>query len=40
MSALSDQFAAGGYKIQDLLAALTQTKAFLYRRVTPATGGM
>ena len=39
MAALSDQFAAGGFKVQDLLAALTQTKAFLYRRVTPAAGG-
>ncbi|HEY3664470.1 MAG TPA: DUF1588 domain-containing protein, partial [Polyangiaceae bacterium] len=40
MAALSDRFAAGGFKVSDLLAALTQTKAFLYRRVTPATGGM
>ncbi len=40
MAALSDRFAAGGYKVQDLLAALTQTRAFLYRRVTPAMGGM
>ncbi len=39
MATLQSQFAAGGFKIQDLLAALTQTKAFLYRRVTPATGG-
>jgi hypothetical protein len=39
MAALSTQFAAGGFKVQDLLAALTQTKAFLYRRVTPAAGG-
>jgi hypothetical protein len=38
MAALQTQFAAGGYKVQDLLAALTQTKPFLYRRVTPATG--
>jgi hypothetical protein len=38
MASLSSQFAAGGYKVQDLLAALTQTKAFLYRRVTPASG--
>lgn len=38
LDALQTQFAAGGYKIQDLLAALTQTKPFLYRRVTPATG--
>jgi hypothetical protein len=39
MATLSKQFAAGGWKVQDLLAALTQTKAFLYRRVTPAAGG-
>jgi hypothetical protein len=39
MAALSNQFAAGDFKVQDLLAALTQTKAFLYRRVTPAAGG-
>jgi hypothetical protein len=39
MATLSNQFAAGGFKVQDLLAALTQTKAFLYRRVTPAVGG-
>ena len=38
MDALQTQFAAGGYKVQDLLAALTQTNTFLYRRVTPATG--
>jgi hypothetical protein len=28
------RFAAGGYKITDLLAALAETDAFLYRRVT------
>ena len=39
MATLSNQFSAGGFKVQDLLAALTQTKAFLYRRVTPAAGG-
>jgi hypothetical protein len=39
MATLQSEFAAGGYKVVDLLAALTQTKAFLYRRVTPATGG-
>ena len=39
MATLSDQFGAGGWKVQDLLVALTQTKAFLYRRVTPAAGG-
>jgi hypothetical protein len=38
MAALTSQFAAGGFKEQELLAALTQTKAFLYRRVTPASG--
>jgi hypothetical protein len=40
LNTLSTQFAAGGFKVPDLLAALTQTKAFLYRRVTPAAGGM
>ena len=39
MATLSNQFGAGGWKVQDLLTALTQTKAFLYRRVTPAAGG-
>jgi Protein of unknown function (DUF1588)/Protein of unknown function (DUF1592)/Protein of unknown function (DUF1585) len=39
LTTLQTQFAAGGYKVRDLVAALTQTKAFLYRRVTPATGG-
>jgi Protein of unknown function (DUF1592)/Protein of unknown function (DUF1588)/Protein of unknown function (DUF1587)/Protein of unknown function (DUF1595)/Protein of unknown function (DUF1585) len=40
MATLATKFAAGGYKMQDLLAALTQTKAFLYRRVTPAVGNV
>jgi hypothetical protein len=40
MATLATKFAAGGYKMQDLLAALTQTKAFLYRRVTPAVGSV
>ena len=42
LNTLQTQFAAGGFKVQDLLAALTQTNAFLYRRVTPpatVTGG-
>jgi hypothetical protein len=40
MATLATKFAAGGYKMQDLLAALTQTKAFLYRRVTPGVGSV
>ena len=32
------RFASGGYKLKDLLAALAETDAFLYRRVSP--GGM
>jgi hypothetical protein len=39
LSAINTKFAAGGYKIRDLLVALTQTNAFLYRQVTPAAGG-
>lgn len=36
---IQTQFAAGGYKVKDLLVALTQTDAFLYRRVTAPAGG-
>lgn len=36
---LTTQFASGGYRVRDLLAGLTTTNAFLYRRVTPAAGG-
>ncbi|MES1172295.1 MAG: DUF1592 domain-containing protein [Bacteroidota bacterium] len=39
MGTIKDKFAAGGYKIRDLMVALTQSDAFLYRRVTPAAGG-
>ena len=39
MEALKAQFAAGGYKIRDLIIALTQTDAFLYRLVVPPAGG-
>jgi hypothetical protein len=36
---LQGGFAASGGRIQDLLVALTQSDAFLYRRVTPPSGG-
>jgi hypothetical protein len=36
---LQQKLADGGYRIQDLIVALTQSRAFLYRRVTPAAGG-
>ena len=39
LESLNIQFAAGGFKILDLLIGLTQTDAFLYRQVTPAAGG-
>jgi len=39
LQALQQQFVSGGLKITDLLVALTQSKAFLYRRVTPPSGG-
>jgi hypothetical protein len=39
LGAINTRFAAGGYKVRDLLAALTETDAFLYRQVTPAVGG-
>ena len=40
LGAIKTRFAAGGYKVRDLLAALTETDAFLYRQVTPAVGGV
>jgi hypothetical protein len=40
MSRIRTQFAAGGFKMRDLLIALTQTDAFLYRQVTPPAGGV
>jgi hypothetical protein len=33
------RFAAGGYKIKDLVATLVETDAFLYRRVAAASAG-
>jgi hypothetical protein len=39
LGTIKSKFAAGGYKMRDLLRALTQTNAFLYRQVTPAAGG-
>ena len=37
---LNDVFAASNFNIRELLVALTQTNAFLYRRaVVPAEGG-
>jgi hypothetical protein len=38
MGTIRDKFAAGGYKFRDLLVALTQSDAFLYRRVTTPAG--
>jgi hypothetical protein len=40
MGALKTQFAAGGFKVRDLMIALTQTDAFLYRQVIPPVGGV
>jgi hypothetical protein len=39
LQAMQASFAAGGYRILDLVAALATTDAFRYRRVTPAVGG-
>jgi hypothetical protein len=39
MGKLNEKFAANGYKFRDLLVALTETDAFLYRRTDSATGG-
>jgi hypothetical protein len=38
LDVLKRTFAAGGYKLKDFLVALTQTDAFLYRRVIPPGG--
>ena len=38
LSTIQSQFASGGFKIRDLLIALTRTDAFRYRQVTPAGG--
>jgi Protein of unknown function (DUF1585)/Protein of unknown function (DUF1588) len=35
---IKTKFAAGGYKIRDLLVALTESDAFVYRHVTPPVG--
>jgi hypothetical protein len=35
---LNQKFSANGYKFKDLLVALTQTDAFLYRNSIPAGG--
>jgi hypothetical protein len=40
MSRVQTQFSGGGLKLRDLLIALTQTDAFLYRQVTPPAGGV
>jgi hypothetical protein len=39
LSGIQSQFAAGGFKIRDLLVALTRTDAFRYRQVTQPAGG-
>jgi hypothetical protein len=39
MDRIKTQFAAGGFKLRDLMVSLTQTDAFLYRQVTPPAGG-
>jgi hypothetical protein len=39
LGTIKNKFAAGGYKFRDLLVSLTQSNAFLYRRVTPPAGG-
>jgi len=39
IQAVEGSFAAGGDRITDLLVALTQTRAFLYRRAMPPAGG-
>jgi hypothetical protein len=40
MSQVQTKFSAGGFKLRDLLIALTQTDAFLYRQVTTPAGGI
>lgn len=37
---LAVRFADSGHRIQDLIVALTQTDAFLYRRANPGAGGL
>jgi hypothetical protein len=39
LATINGKFAAGGYKFRDLLVALTEADAFLYRRNTSAGGG-
>jgi Protein of unknown function (DUF1592)/Protein of unknown function (DUF1588)/Protein of unknown function (DUF1587)/Protein of unknown function (DUF1585)/Protein of unknown function (DUF1595) len=39
LSTIKRKFAATGYKTRDLLVALTQSDAFLYRQVMPPAGG-
>jgi len=39
LSRIKSQFAAGGFQVRDLMVALTQTDAFIYRQVTPPAGG-
>jgi len=38
LASIEARFAGGGYKVRDLLAALVETDAFLYRQVTPPGG--
>ncbi len=40
LSTIQSQFAAGGFKIRDLIIALTRTDAFRYRQVVPPAGGV
>jgi hypothetical protein len=40
MDTIQRAFATGGFKIRDLLIALTRTDAFLYRQITPPAGGV
>ncbi len=39
LSAIQGQFAAGGFKIRDVIIALTRTDAFRYRTTTQPAGG-
>lgn len=39
LAAIQQKFAASGYKVRALVVALTQSDAFLYRRVTSPAGG-
>ena len=38
LAAVDQKFKSGGYKVKDLIHALTQTDAFLYRKFVPAGG--